>query len=132
MACDGDGGDDSNLNFRPTASPQDCQVNLENLSLIPQTLQGPSGPFRKGDTIFCCPNQCMLWSLRMIWTETVAVPCPGSRSRHLCIALRIGSVSVAIRRFIRSYIRTFVYLSWTRTSYIARDRFSTDRVSLCL
>jgi hypothetical protein len=50
--------------------------------------------------------------------------------------LRIGRVSVAIRRFVRSYTRIpqldrnqLERYSWTGTNYIARDRLLTDRVS---
>ena len=42
----------------------------------------------------------------------------------LSSVLRVGRVSVAIRGL--------VYFSWAGTSYIARDRYSADRISLCL
>ena len=61
--------------------------------------------------------------------------------------LRVGRAPVTIRRFVRSYIRMLVHAyiripqldrnqlerhSWTGTRCIARDRFSTDRVFLCV
>jgi hypothetical protein len=58
--------------------------------------------------------------------------------------LRVGRVSVAIRRLAGSYVRTLVYsyasagqepagkVQLDRDQLFARDRFSTDRIFLCV
>jgi hypothetical protein len=45
-------------------------------------------------------------------------------SRPVLMLLRVGRVSVVIH--------WLVHLSWARTSYIARDRYSDDSISLHL
>jgi hypothetical protein len=54
------------------------------------------------------------------------------------ILLRIGRASVAIRRLVRSYVRMSAgqepagKTQLDRDQLFARDRFSTDRVFLCV